>query len=137
MRFLLTLVFVIAIAPAAVADPIDCSGGCTIVTCDGSVCTVYHCDSGGCRVIGQYPDIQVEGVNPSLESSRSSEVQPLYGTKGNGLDCGRDACTVKACDLGECTLFGFKDGDAFPLGTLDNNEAVLNDMAEDFIKEGR
>jgi len=116
-------------------DPIDCSNGCTIVTCDGNLCTVYHCDSSGCRVIGTYPDEKVQGSGPDSESAGSSRPQPLYGTEGNGLDCGRAACAIKTCDAAECKVFGFKNGEAFHLGTVDNTEPVLNAIAEDFLAQ--
>lgn len=135
MRLVLASIFIFAIAPLAVADPIDCSSGCTIVTCGGTICTVYNCDANGCTIIGQYPDMEVQGTEPDPESNRLSEVRPLYGTEGNGLDCGRAACTIKTCDSGECTLFGFNDGEAFHLGTLDDTESVLNAMAKDFVEK--
>jgi hypothetical protein len=42
-------------APAARASgPTDCTSGCEIVTCDATYCTVWHCDSGGCLIVGGY-----------------------------------------------------------------------------------
>lgn len=40
----------------AQAQVYDCPDGCTIVTCNQSTCSVWHCTGGGCTLQTTYPN---------------------------------------------------------------------------------
>lgn len=51
--------------PAADGNgPIDCTGGCTSVTCSSTLCTVWYCEGGhGCNPIGSYERRMPKAIN--------------------------------------------------------------------------
>ncbi len=126
IRILGTAILGLGITVSAQADPVDCSDGCNMMSCDDSTCAVWTCSADGCT-----EDASFEWKDRKAGDS----VQPLYG-KGQGLDCGTAACTVKACDNSECRLIGFEKGEMIPLATLANTESELQSIADRFEAQG-
>lgn len=151
MNMKLATVFALALlgysvsSAAADKDLIRCDS-CTVITCDDETCTVYECSDGTCTEIGAYPNpdggdggsgsssLGVTSENADgerLTSAKGDGIRPLYGPRG-GLDCGQQRCLIKSCNEMQCTLIGFESGQSISLGSFDNNDAVMDRIAEDF-----
>ena len=108
-------------ARAQSTDPIDCTNGCTIVTCEGSTCWVWQCDSSGCRITGSYR----RKAPPAQRLTSAS----LAG-KPRAFDqvCevrGESACTYKTCQAGECTVSMFNGKDFVQVGRVQDLDAMI------------
>lgn len=106
------------------AEVHNCSGGCIIITCDGSMCSVWQCDDSGCVKVTEYPQNHVQGMDG--DGSRA-------GTAGTF--CGEQPCAIKSCDPQYCSVYGFDQGEMSLLGRLDNIDSVLEEVARDFIED--
>ncbi|HEX7111086.1 MAG TPA: hypothetical protein VF216_01485 [Mizugakiibacter sp.] len=114
----------LSVTPAARADtgPIDCTNGCTIVTCATTPCTVWHCDSNGCIPVGQYQRIPHPQAAPQPQAS----VQQYKPAFDQVCDiAGKQPCAVKTCQGDRCTILMF-DGKSFvTVGQVDNVEKMI------------
>jgi hypothetical protein len=119
MAVLLGFAFAIAPPPAKASGPIDCTSGCEIVTCDATYCTVWHCDSGGCLVVGGYARTQ-----PHTQLAPSSKDHPQ--AFDSVCDVSRkQACAIKTCAGGECSISVF-DGKGFvPVGHVKDVDQMI------------
>lgn len=100
-------------APAAAltlaSTPVqDCSSGCTIMTCDGNVCTIWYCSgSTGCVVEGRF----IRQV-PEAQRQMSTPSNPPPGNK---------IAYVKTCQTDTlCNLYALSGSKAVLVGTFDN-----------------
>jgi hypothetical protein len=108
----------------AQADPIDCTDGCIIITCDGDSCQVYHCNQGTCEPIGSFPMPQMlERDVVDLEAA------------GTVVQCATEACVVETCAADRiCHYWGFRGGGGVQLGKYDRSEwphSAVDDFLED------
>jgi hypothetical protein len=108
-------------AKAADGGPIDCSNGCTIVTCDGVNCMVWACDSSGCRIIGSYQR-PVPPTRPKFTSQ--------YNDKPQAFDKVCDAsshavCAIKVCREETCNISAYDGKDFVHIAETDNIDYLL------------
>jgi hypothetical protein len=113
-------------ARAQPSDPIDCTGGCTIVTCDGSTCWVWQCDASGCRIAGSYrrtsPPAQKLAPSNLIEQPRAfSQVCEVQGNA---------PCTFKTCQDGQCTVSLFDGEDFVPVGRVEDMDTLIRRASE-------
>jgi len=110
------------------SDPVhDCSSGCYVVTCSGTACTLWRCDSGGCHAVAEFDQ---------QEKAGAAGDQPVTHAVINGgaVTCkGNLACTVRICDGLECSLWGLRGAEAKRLGVFDDPSPILQSMIEDFL----
>lgn len=149
---LVVLMLVYAVPASADGDKevFRCDSGCTVITCDTDVCTVYECENGSCEEIGHYPNPD-SGSGSSASSSVTAEnpddvgngltkqgeaITPIYGA-GGGLNCAQNRCVIKTCSSLECSLVGFDSGEIFLLGTANNDDTVFESIAKDFKNGNR
>lgn len=56
LSLLVLLAGLLAPAPArANVEPVDCSKGCHLITCNEQNCSLWRCDNGGCRHLASWP----------------------------------------------------------------------------------
>jgi hypothetical protein len=122
----------ISTSSTAQADPThDCSGGCWIVTCGGSTCTLWRCDALGCRAETTFPN----------HEKRASELDGLSKALGSGalddskIACTTERCVVKMCDPSECVLYGLVGNHSSLIGRFENTVARIEDAANAFMEE--
>ena len=48
-------------SPARAQQPIDCSAGCYIITCNAQLCTLWRCSAAGCQFINSWDRQVAEG----------------------------------------------------------------------------
>lgn len=112
---------------AVAGDPAqDCSGGCWIVTCGASTCTLWRCDSGGCREVSTFPNIE--------RSSDSDAGAAFNAATDSETGCTTERCVVKVCGPLECSLYGLEGNRSSLLGQFDNSEARLGEVARAFLE---
>ncbi len=128
LSLVLGLMLMVVPHRAEAASPIDCTAGCTIVTCQGTLCTVWQCDTQGCTRIGQYTRI----IRPQLAQSKA---EPTLQGQAQAFDqvCdgkGKQACAMKVCDGPTCTVSAF-DGKRFvPVGKVDNIDYLIEQVTK-------
>ena len=97
----------------------DCTSGCTIITCSGSECKVYHCSGGVCTPIGSFPNPnQVQGS--PIEDGSSTASNFSQTEDGRFLSCNNPSgCAVLTCGDIQCQVVGFHNGTSSALGIVD------------------
>lgn len=101
-------------------DPIDCTEGCTIVTCDGNSCTVWRCDGvDGCFVVGSYTKYETEKSILS-GSNVSDKPQPC------NLEIDIQSQMVKLCDGNVCTVHVLQGQNNYIIGETKDVESLIN-----------
>lgn len=133
---------VLLFAATANADSINCTGGCTIITCNAEVCKVSYCNDSGCKEVGEYQNPHPENARDQSSSgvdSTETASSSVYGSAADssGLNCGTQRCVVKTCNDVECQVIGFEKGQLVPLGSVKNSEAQINRLADQFIQGSR
>ena len=120
MAVLLGFAFALVPPPAKAADPIDCTSGCNIVTCSGNYCTVWHCDSGGCIIVGGYE------LKPTKHESIIGPGQPAAFDGVCDVN-GNKACAIKTCANGSCSisLFDRKSKSFVPIGETQDVDSMI------------
>lgn len=65
--------------PPGTGPVTNCSTGCTIITCNATMCTVNYCDYSGCRVVGHYnrPKSDLASPPSSQDSKRLGFRHPV------------------------------------------------------------
>lgn len=130
----LFLVVAILASGSALAQVHDCSGGCWIVTCNGNQCTLWRCDSDGCRDVSNFEKEEIQSnVTSGQQSFQQSKSKPVESR--SGIDCGDQRCAVKVCGPLQCSIFGFDNGQSILLGSHDNVDAILNEIGMDFLEK--
>lgn len=118
----LGMLMLLAPRPAQAQDPIDCTNGCIIVTCNTATCTVWSCDTLGCTVIGHY--YPKDTRRQAKASARSPQPAAFDAVCREG-----ERCAIKACKGGACEVSLF-DGDAFvAIASIDDIDAVIDHAA--------
>jgi len=111
------------------AEPVhDCSGGCWIVTCGGSSCTLWRCDATGCTVETTFPNNLVRSTSPESPGD-------TFGASTTA--CTTERCVVKVCELLECSLYGLDGNRSSLLGRLGNADGHLCEIARAFMEAPR
>ena len=120
---LLGMLMLLAPRTAQAEDPIDCTNGCVIVTCNGATCTVWSCDKSGCSVIGHYYP-----KNSQRQAKAGSKSKP---PKAFDAMCREgERCAIKTCEDGACEVSLF-DGTAFvPVASVDDLDVVIDHAAK-------
>lgn len=115
--------------PAAHAqDPVDCSSGCVIVTCNAATCTVWSCDQSGCSIIGHY--YPKNSGRQARVKAEAKAPRPFDAVCREG-----EHCAVKTCAHGSCEVRLF-DGTAFvPVATVRDVGAVVDAAARGLARE--
>ncbi|MGV6852860.1 MAG: hypothetical protein ACWA5R_11880 [bacterium] len=94
-------------------NPIDCTNGCTIVTCDSGWCDVWRCDSDGCKHIGAYPDNKEKGL-----SSTKKPAIPEKNINPSFFEFINQNVYVKTCNGFQCLVQSLKFGQVEDIGTF-------------------
>lgn len=103
-------------------QPIECSNGCQIITCNNSYCTLWKCDSGGCRFVTSWPvetaeDPLAKGADPSLQRAPAAQATPP------------DIVYAKVCAPGrDCELYQLTPADVVHLGSFDNIDDAVRSV---------
>ncbi len=114
---LATLALLSAFAPstARAQSPIDCSGGCYIITCNAQLCTMWRCDASGCNYV----------------TSWNRDVVEIQSSKGRGAKAPALAPQVayaSVCTPGRrCDLYELTATESLRLGSFDNVADLLED----------
>lgn len=109
-------------------DPKDCTKGCTIVTCSGSVCMVWYCDSAGCRIIGDYrrPPVKEQSIGEQGIGALSDRPAAFDRV----CDASRpNTCAIKTCSGAMCSILAFDGKDFVPIGQVENVDYLLKQAA--------
>ena len=116
---LLGAMMVMMSPPARADGPIDCTNGCEIVTCTATYCDVWHCDTSGCIRVGGYQR------NRPRSQIAPTEKHPAAFSAVCDVS-GKQACAVKSCANGQCTVSLF-DGRSFvPVGRIEDVDSLIN-----------
>ena len=108
-KIIVSIMFFGLMAPGStLADLINCDDGCTIITCDGWDCSVYHCEAGDCEKIGSYPDPNREKVE--ITPDAAGQGLSVYARPGVHNCSVVDECGVVTCSDDQCRVFVFDDG---------------------------
>lgn len=143
----IALVLQILAPSAALADPIDCTEGCNIVTCQDGYCVVWRCDANGCVEVGGYWQKEDDEILESESNGASKATASAVVVRGHGVDpdteCPRDeietsaisaeAAFVRTCDGETCRLWGLKGRNAEVLGTFDDLSQAEASLIEAFL----
>lgn len=94
----------------------DCTKGCTFSTCQGSICTVWHCDDAhGCIITGSYR-------NPGNVANAESQMgTPVF----KSFD---DVAYVKTCSGDRCQLYEVTTTKAAKVGYVENIDQILKEL---------
>lgn len=78
----------------------NCSTGCTIITCNATTCTVNYCNYSGCRVVGSYP-------RPTQIENRVSGVpaKSINGTRTAPTDAPLQFAAACSDKVRDCRMF--------------------------------
>lgn len=91
----------------------DCTNGCEIVTCQGSLCTLWRCDANGCRFVTAYD----RDVKPKSHGSQ----------RGKPVAVVDEVDYVRICPVGKgCQLYEVTAREALLLGTFDNLDDIVS-----------
>jgi len=105
---IIALLSAFAPSPVRAQAPIDCSGGCYIVTCNTQLCTLWRCDSKGCTYVTGWDRKVVEGP---LAAGRATKA-PAPGP---------EVAYATVCPPGKrCDLYEISTTEALRLGSFDN-----------------
>lgn len=127
---LLIIAFAMALANTAFGSDVQCDAPCTVTVCSADTCTVYRCDANSCVVVGTYP------YDSSQKAAASNVVvHDDSGEVRRGKSCYSDRCAFKVCDDEFCTAYGFVDGVAVPLASIETSDSVLDTVIEDFLSD--
>lgn len=141
----LLLIFVGSASSADQPNVMLCpDDGCFVVTCDSEMCTIHHCQGGHCNPIWSYPKPDGGGSGESTaqsssttEQGQTNAVKPLFGPQGGGLNCGQQRCVIKTCSDSQCSVVGFDAGNSSILGSVENNDSLVEEIAKDFIRSNQ
>ncbi len=91
----------------------NCSTGCTIITCNATICTVNYCDYSGCRVVGHYnrPKSDALQAHPVAKTANGSASGTLSASDAS-LQFAM-ACSEAAHD---CRMYAVKPDGATYIG---------------------
>jgi len=110
------LIFLTAIGFSTVprtahAEPVmNCTNGCTIVTCNATTCSITYCDASGCSYVTSYP-------KPVLKTP-TKKLAPMNV---------RSVEYVKVCpDNSKCSLYRVATEETLNLGSFDNIDDIVN-----------
>ncbi|GAB4178571.1 MAG: hypothetical protein Kow0020_14630 [Wenzhouxiangellaceae bacterium] len=137
MTFMLALGLLVSglfASTAALADPVhDCTNGCTVITCDGEVCTIWRCDRNACTYAGSFVKERApKGAGDQLAGGGDEGQRPA------DLACnGERACVVRTCQANTCSIWGLAGGDKRLLGTLENQQPLIDTWISEFLAENR
>lgn len=123
---------------------------CIVHTCGADTCSIWYCGNGECRRVVEYPrsnagdgsvlsealtgtESEVGGYQ-EIPLLKGEQVVPTLG--GPGLSCGTQRCVIRTCNELQCKLMGFEGGRGILLGTFDNQNSVMELIAEDFLNRG-
>ena len=111
LALLATLALGLLPGPARAQTLYDCTNGCYVVTCTGSVCTIWRCDPQGCRKLVTDPRMQ-----PQRASGGPDRTKPVA-----------EVAYAKICPSGErCRVFELTAHDALLLGSFDNIDDLVD-----------
>lgn len=95
-------------SPARAQNPIDCSSGCYIITCNTQLCTLWRCDASGCEYVSGWDRELAEGplsVGREVKASASSP----------------EVAYASVCPPGKrCHLYEITATEALRIGSFDN-----------------
>lgn len=125
MAFLAVLIvagWIAAVPATANAQVRDCTNGCYVSTCSNGNCTVWYCDSSGCKIVGSYR--QQKSVIPIESTPDTAFNQPSAFAKVCDFNAG-DVCPIQTCRQDACTVSVF-DGKRFvPLTQTENLDTLI------------
>lgn len=102
-------------SPARAQDPIECTQGCYVVVCAETVCSLWRCDSKGCRFLSNWPR---EWSDSPLGASR----------QGKAAASPPAVAYVQACPDGRaCDLYEVTVNEALRIGSFDNAADLVQD----------
>jgi hypothetical protein len=99
------------------SDPINCTNGCTIITCGKITCTVWYCNASGCTVKGSYGNPGNVVRNDSLERSGLPTVPERD-----------DLAFAKMCSGNTCQLYELTPDKAIKVGYVDNIDEIIKEL---------
>lgn len=110
-------------SPARAQNVTNCTNGCYISTCSSGVCTVWYCNSAGCRIVGSYRQ-QPRTASAPVQPRQLPEGGPAAFNQVCNIDVG-DKCPIQTCVGDKCTVSIF-DGQRFlPLTQTENVEHLI------------
>lgn len=90
----------------------DCTNGCNISTCDSKgTCTVWHCDSHGCVVVGSY-----QQIGPDARSTVGGAV---------AVHAYDDIAFAKTCSGDRCMLYQLTPTKVTQMGYVENLDEIV------------
>jgi hypothetical protein len=96
----------------------DCSNGCYISTCTTSgACTVWYCDSTGCKAVGSY-----QKIGPSSQSA---------GVGALAMHAYDDVAFAKTCSGDRCMLYELTPTKATQMGYFENIDGIVRKLRAD------
>ncbi|MFY2765028.1 hypothetical protein [Arenimonas sp. MALMAid1274] len=103
-------------------SPVDCSQGCYIVTCDAQTCSLWRCDTGGCRLLTDWPS---EWSQPQSVPGEPRQKRPA------------PLAYAKVCvPDGDCTLYQLGVRGAVRVETFDNiDDAVRRRPVQGSVRQ--
>jgi hypothetical protein len=121
LAVLLGIAFYVAPTPVKAAGPADCTNGCEIVTCSGNWRTVWHCDSGGCLIVGGYGKRKGPPAPGIAIPAKPAAFDAVCGTNS------RNACAIKTCANGSCSisLYDRKSKSFVRIGEMNDVEKMI------------
>lgn len=112
-------------------DPIDCTEGCEIVTCNSSgVCTVWDCSADGCEPIGFYTRRKQTEQQSLVPTEREPNPRLAFARVCEASQ----PCAFKVCEGGTCEVSVF-DGKTFVLAARVDDVASLVVEADGMLKQ--
>jgi hypothetical protein len=95
------------------SQPIDCTNGCYILTCNNGYCQLWYCSGAtGCRVVAEFQEIEKSADASGARASLSPEV-----------------AYAKICRSSmQCDLYELGGKEALLLGTFDNLEGIVEEQ---------
>jgi len=117
-----------SISLAAEDNPIDCSNGCEIVTCNSTGdCIVWSCDAEGCEIVGSYfrykKDKNGKKEHSQVRGGPASDSDPAFSKVCSVTE----PCAFKTCRDGKCEVSIFDGVEFVPAAVIDDVNAVIRD----------
>ena len=99
----------------------DCTNGCYISTCSGSTCTIWYCNSAGCKVVGQY-----QKIGPNSEAAVGALAFQSYD----------DVAYAKTCSGDRCKLYEPTPTKVTQIGYIENIKEIVRELRAKHVSGG-
>lgn len=101
--------------PARANPPIECTDGCYVVICNGQLCSLWRCDSAGCRFLSNWPREWSESPVGRSLGSATAKAPP-------------SVAWVKVCPTGrDCDLYEVTVDQAVMVGSFENPAELVRE----------